>query len=622
MTKSKTAKTLVKPQMTKNFLKSEHSFRWIAIGLFLLAFLSYANTLAHGFVLDDPLAITLNKNVTSGFSGILDIFFGSYREANFGGQLYRPLPLIQFAIEWQLMPDNPLIHHFFNVLWYALTVVLVYVVMRKWLPSISILVPLTFATIFALHPIHTEVVANIKSRDEIMSLFFLLSAFTVWDVYILQNKKSFLWLSVMLYFLSLLSKETAITMFPVFGLLCWTVYRQNLNTSMRKGLIFIIPVAIIFIIRFALFHGHPSPPVDIMDNPIVSADGFVQHLATSILILWKYLWILIIPYPLSSDYSYLVIPLTGLSDVRVWVGILIYGLMILFSLAKLKQKEFLGLSLVSYLLAISLFSQLLMTIGTMFGERLAYLGSFWLLGGLVYLIYTSLTLLKSSIKTDQLLVWLFSPVAVIFVFLTVNRNTVWKNNYTLFTTDAHTYPTSVRLNNGAAEESVRLSDQEHDPIKRNELLTRAEEYCNQIMIVKPVATAYLTLGNIRMRQQKYKEAVEYYEQVNDLKQFVDRNLALAYRELGRQAGEKEKDIPKAQQNLSLSIKLNPNDAETWFILGVSYGVTGNHSKAAEHFEKAYQLSPSVNYAKNAMNAYLNAGNTSKYEQFKTIVERK
>src|SRR5690606_5443942 len=78
--------------------KSAQNFWWISIGLFLFTCLIYANTIGHGFVLDDPLAISLNKNVTSGLIGIGDLLSGSYREANFGGQFYRPISLIQFAI--------------------------------------------------------------------------------------------------------------------------------------------------------------------------------------------------------------------------------------------------------------------------------------------------------------------------------------------------------------------------------------------------------------------------------------------------------------------------------------------------------------------------------------------
>lgn len=594
---------------------------WISIGLFLLACMAYFNTLNHGFVLDDPLAIQLNSNVTLGLKGIGDIIIGSYREANFGGQLYRPVSLIQFAVEWQIAPNNPAIHHFFNIFWYACTVVLVFIVSKRWLSAAPVLIPLIIAALFAVHPIHTEVVANIKSRDEIMSLFFLLTAFLSWDAYFRKNSKVFLWTAVGLYFISLISKETAITMFPVFGLLSWVIYQKNTKESIINGALFLIPVLLLFIIRFMLFSGQPVPVVDIMDNPIVGAAGYGQHVATAMSILLRYITLLLYPNPLSCDYSYLVLPLKDFSNFNVWLSILLHIGLLVIGIIQIGKKSFIGLVLMGYLLSIALFSQIFLVIGTMFGERLAYLASFWFVAGLVYLISIGLQKYQQSQSSDKITVGLFSPIVLVFLFLTTNRNAAWESNYTLFTRDVQTYPTSVRLNNGAAEETVRLHDNTEDLTKKQAMLVDAEKYCNQIMAIKPVATAYLTLGNIRMRQAQYEAAIDYYNQVNDLQSIVDKNLALAYRELGRQAGEKENNIAKAQQNLQQSLQLNPDDAETWSILGVSYGVTGDHAKAAEYFDKAYQLNPVLNYAKNALKAYQNTENIEKYKQYKRIVEQ-
>jgi tetratricopeptide (TPR) repeat protein len=209
-----------------------------------------------------------------------------------------------------------------------------------------------------------------------------------------------------------------------------------------------------------------------------------------------------------------------------------------------------------------------------------------------------------------------------FTFKTVQRSIVWKDNYTLFTTDAATYPQSVRLNNGAAEEMLKSANLTDDEVKKDEIYTKTEAYCNKIMEIKPVATAYLTLGNIRMNQKKYQEAIDYYDQVNDLQNIVDVNKALAYRELGRIAGEKEQNLVKSQELLSKSLKLNDKDAETWFLLGVSHGVAGNHQQAAEFFEKAYTINPTPDYAKNAIMAYKNLGNETKVAYFQSLLNGK
>lgn len=591
----------------------------LILGLFLVAFLIYANTLGHGFVLDDPLSLELNKNVTAGLSGIGDIISGGYRENNFGGQLYRPVSLVQFAIEWELSPNNPFIHHLFNVLWFAMSVCLVFWVIKKWFPNSSVLIPLCTALLFAVHPIHTEVVANIKSRDEIMSLFFMLLALLSWDRYMVKGKLIWLISTIIIYFTALISKETAITMFPVFGLAAWYIYNRTLLQSTTKGLVFFIPVILLLVIRQTIFGDAPSVPVDIMDNPIVGSESFSIRLATASVILLNYLKLLFVPYPLSSDYSFSVIPLAGFADIKVYLSMILHLALLTFAIINIKKRKFLSFSIFAYLMALSLFSQIVIVIGTMFAERLVYLASFWWSAGIIYLISRWLKASGDSIINNKPFVTFIGSILVVFSFLTIQRNQVWKDNLTLFTSDVATYPQSVRLNNGAAESMIKSIDLVNSEEEKADILAKAEAYCMQIMKIKPVATAYLTLGNIRLRQKKYEEAIKYYDQVNDLESIVKVNTALAYRELGRIAGEKEQNILKSQDMLSKSMKLNANDAETWFLMGVSYGVSGSHQLAAEHFEKAYTINPTSEYAKNVVMAYKNLGNQAKVDQYQKLI---
>ena len=196
-----------------------------AIGLFLFAFLLYANTLGHDFTVDDAIVITNNSLVQKGAGGIgeifaYDTFYGFFEDeskANLvAGGRYRPLTLAMFAIEQQLSP-GPFISHLFNVVWYgALLAVLLYFVRGLlrgrgyawWLP-------LLIVGLFAAHPIHTEAVANIKGRDEIVALFFAaLSAWLVWKA-ARDRKWSGAAAGAVCMGLGCLAKETAFTYLAV-----------------------------------------------------------------------------------------------------------------------------------------------------------------------------------------------------------------------------------------------------------------------------------------------------------------------------------------------------------------------------------------------------------------------
>ncbi|MCE3278897.1 MAG: bacteriophage receptor-2C outer rane subunit [Bacteroidetes bacterium] len=133
-----------------------------------LAFI-IALTLHHGYVLDDASIIKDNTMTKGGTSSLKDIFTSSYRagQANAENDLYRPMSKALFAIEWEIAPDNSTLAHFINIVLYGIACVLMFLVFSRW-TRINIYILFITTLLFAAHPIHTEVVANIKSADEIL----------------------------------------------------------------------------------------------------------------------------------------------------------------------------------------------------------------------------------------------------------------------------------------------------------------------------------------------------------------------------------------------------------------------------------------------------------------------
>ncbi len=142
-----------------------------------LAFLVYSNTLDHKYVLDDFGVIPENNITKKGVSGLPEIFSTTYRAGTnlIDNTLYRPLSKAMFAIEWQIAPNTPALSHWMNVIFFALTCVVLFSILTLCLNG-NLLIPFIASMLFAAHPIHTEVVANIKSRDEIMCLLLCLLA--------------------------------------------------------------------------------------------------------------------------------------------------------------------------------------------------------------------------------------------------------------------------------------------------------------------------------------------------------------------------------------------------------------------------------------------------------------
>jgi hypothetical protein len=158
--------------------------RLVGILLFALGFLLYANTLSHDYALDDAIVIYDNEFTQQGLSGVDDLlrydtFRGFFKvegkDKLVSGGRYRPWTPILFALQVQFFGLNPMVGHFFNAFFYGLTGLLIYVLLLQLLRvrfarGFTHWVALFTALIFLTHPLHTEVVANIKGADEMWAL--------------------------------------------------------------------------------------------------------------------------------------------------------------------------------------------------------------------------------------------------------------------------------------------------------------------------------------------------------------------------------------------------------------------------------------------------------------------
>lgn len=222
-------KTPLKKESETTHLLEAATGKWQWLTVFFFSTLLYFNTLPNGYNLDDTL-VTCNHRLTSkGISAIPDIFKEPYYKDKAGfAYEYRPVVLVSFAIEHEFFGEKASGSHFFNVLFYGLLCVLLWSVLRQLLQGYSPLIPFFITMFFAAHPIHTEVVASIKNRDELLAVIFSLLAWKS-ALQFADNKHSsrWFWIAVagLFYLIALLSKQTA-TVFLIFIPVSLLVFRN------------------------------------------------------------------------------------------------------------------------------------------------------------------------------------------------------------------------------------------------------------------------------------------------------------------------------------------------------------------------------------------------------------
>lgn len=188
------------------------SARMCAIIVFSFALVIYFNATFNSYNLDDEL-VTRGQRLTSrGISAIPDIFTQPYYKDNAGYEYeYRPMVLVTFAIENSFFGETAAVSHVINVLLYAFMCMLLFYLLLHLFADYSILLPFIISLLFAAHPIHTEVVASIKNRDEILALLFGICSMWYAMHYAKHAKWGQLLLVPVFFVLGMLSKPTTFT---------------------------------------------------------------------------------------------------------------------------------------------------------------------------------------------------------------------------------------------------------------------------------------------------------------------------------------------------------------------------------------------------------------------------
>ncbi|HTA27786.1 MAG TPA: glycosyltransferase family 39 protein, partial [Bacteroidia bacterium] len=384
------------------------SFNIKLIILAVLGFVLYANTLRDEYCLDDGIVIEKNQYVQHGFDGIgkimtTDAYDSYYKEMNAGQQLsggrYRPLSEVIFAIEHAVFGETTdhsiaMQRHLFSIISYMLCILAIFFFLSKYLlAKFKYGEDMAFfaSVLFAIHPLHTEVVANVKSLDEILSILFITLTFIFSLRYIDTKKLPYMIIGVVCFFLSLLAKEYAITLIVLLPIVFYLLRTKKV----LQIFIFTLPYLGVLLIYMKLrynavgFNGHIATN-EILDNPYLLATH-TQKIATEIFVLGKYLWMLIVPYPLLSDYSYDMIPYHNFTDISVLFTILLYIGLGVWCLWLLYKRNVLAFAVLFYLFCLSLVSNLIMDIGATMGERLIFHSS---LGFVILLSYGVFELIK------------------------------------------------------------------------------------------------------------------------------------------------------------------------------------------------------------------------------------
>jgi hypothetical protein len=540
--------------------------------------------------------------------------------------MYRPLSVAAFACEWAIAPNAPGFHHFLNVLWFALSAGLLYLTLTKLLTTQPRLLAAIATALFIAHPIHTEVVANIKSRDEIMSMFFsLLTLYCYWD-YASGNHPKRLWWALGAFFLALLAKEGAIAMLLIIPMARYFFAPDTKPVqAIRQSAWLWLPFGLWFVIRLVVMHGKLGYHPDFNDNPLVSAT-LTDRWATGFVILGKYIQLLLWPAQLSWDYSFNQIPIVGFGDWKAWTMVILHAGLFGYAIWQFRQRTFLAFCILAYLVSIALYTNQLLLIGTPFGERLAYTASVWFCLAAAWMLVKAVGVAQESAETGLLTSGKAKTAAAIAAILlvpmayrTIQRNHDWRSNAALFLADQFSAPNSFRTQRAAGDQYIQQYDKLKGAPNADEILTKAEACFKKSLEIRPTENAWIGMGQVAYFRHDYAAAATNMENSLKLRPNnppVKAMIISSYQELGKQEGQVRNNLPKAIEYFNAALHQDSTDSQTLRMLGTAYGLQNKHAEAVQYFEKALVRAPNdAELINNLIVGYRLLGNTAKVEEY-------
>ncbi len=594
---------------------------WIRVAIIALTGLAfYYNSFRNQTALDDEPVITKNDFVKEGFGGIdsifsNDAFFCFYRSLGVQNQLaggrYRPLSIATFAIEWEFFGDDPYVRHVVNVLLYILSVVLLLYTLEFFLfknlargPDLAFLC----AFLFLIHPIHTEVVANTKSRDEILSFLFLVLTLLFVLRFFDTRKIKWIIFGMIGYFCALLSKEWGITMIFLIPVALFVFRKADLTSVAFQSLPY-VGVAIMFLlIRKQIVAGFGKEETELLNNPYILADAS-EKMGTKLFVLLKYMGLLFFPYPLSSDYNFETIPYRGMGDLFVIFSILLHVGALILAIKLLIKRHPLSFAILFYLGHLALVSNFFFPIGATMGERLIYHSSFGFVMIVAYLLLEGVN--RICKKRIQVILCL-APCILLLIpsFLIVTeRNRNWYNDMALFTHDVKVVPNSAWMNGNAGRQFIVRSDSSKTETEKIKNLDTSLVYLQRAVKVHPgFVNAWFYMGSAYFRKDKidsseycWNEARKYFPNHPQFRVQFDPILSSHYVKLAETL-VKENKYKEAIPFLQRALKYSPGDAEMWYNLGgLAYSVQDT-KLAYEAWSNTVRLNPNHEKARSGLSA--------------------
>ncbi|XP_037049896.1 protein O-mannosyl-transferase TMTC4 [Bradysia coprophila] len=598
--------------------------------IIVLCFLCYFHSLDGSFTFDDQVAIVKNSDVTNWQTSYTKIFGNDFWGHNLTDpethKSYRPLTVLFFHWQYRLFGLNAFFMKAVNFFLHCLVCILLGHVLPILFPSIEKQWLLLATILFAVHPIHCEVICGVVGQSELIcSIFWIVGVWVMarglqrdYPISITKDALRIGLLSV-LTLLAMLSKETGITVL-VTCLMMHVLVTTNLSKFVQRRdwsvefyqspkrvafnwIVMVTLIGILIILRLWIIDFKP-PIFKVMDNPVGAAESLLVRICSQSFLYALNLWLLLCPVWLSFDWALGSIRLIEtVTDVRILPAFLIYSLLALLILNGSRNiHTALVLMIIPFLPASGI-----VKLGFVIAERVLYIPS---IGFCVLVVMGYQRICEHWHQMRYVFHAIFAAAVIVMVLKTRQRSYEWMTEERLFTSGLKVCPNNAKIYYNIAKLSADKGNTElafkyyHKAIElfpdyESALMNLgnlyrdkndydlAEKYIKRsIEALDEFPAAWMNLGIVLASQHKYNESLNAYETALKYR----KRYATCHYNMGNLYIEM-KNSDMALKSWQQSLTIDPKQAKAWANLLALIDNNGMHRDVIRLSEVALQHAP-------------------------------
>ena len=450
---------------------------------------------------------------------------------------------------------------------------------------------------------------------DVFGILFLLTALLSYILFSKERKKFYYFFSIAFYLLAIFSTEEALTLILILFLYDFSFnYDINLkNTRLlsKKYIPYITVTILYFVVRFLVLRQFGRAEE-------YFGQSFFGTILTTVKIFVEYIALLFFPINLTTEH--VVKFETSLLSISFIISFLVLLFILLFLVKAYKKSKILFFSIGWFFITLLPFSNLVPTFNLM-SERYLYLPSYGFCLFLGYFLFKIKSIERIKKYSKAIVIILIVLITTAYTILTIQRNSEWKDNFTLLSASVERSPLGTRSYNTLALYYRDKGDYE----------TATKYALRAIELASKNYNAYENLGTIYTYQKKYDEAIYYYNKsielnpnfylalnnlglvysyINDLNNSIfylekaitiNPKLSKAYNDVGTVYAKLGKfDI--AINRINKAININPYNADYYYNLAVIYEFLEENNKAKDLLLKGLEIEPDNEKIKNKLNS--------------------